>query len=84
MKKTKNIKPVLLIIYLVIIIGLFSGLIFPAIAKPKGLRQSEVPTLFSSGLQEVNQVFLNFGKEYLEIPREPDVSNYIFGGKDPL
>lgn len=84
MKKPENIKSIVLIVYLQIILVLYFWLIYPAIAKPKGLTPTNVPSLSISGLTEANNLFTSFGKEWTEYPIEPELSNYTFGQTDPI
>ena len=82
--KKPEVKSIVLIIYLQIILALYFWLLYPALAKPKGLAQTNVPSLSISGLREANTLFANKGKLWMEYPKEPDLSNYTFGQTDPI
>ena len=84
MKKQENIKTVVLIVYLQIILALYFWLLYPALAKPKGLMPTNVPSLSVSGLREASDLFTRHGKTWTEFPTEPDLSNYVFGQTDPI
>lgn len=84
MKKQGNLKYILLIVYLAVILGIFTALVYPVIPKPKAMVPTKIPSLSVSGLREANTLFNNYGKVWTQYPTEPDPSNYTFGGKDPL
>jgi uncharacterized protein with PQ loop repeat len=84
MIKQKNIKNIILSIYLIIIFGIFAWLIIPTIIKPKYLTPTNIPSLSLSGLREASLLFTNFGKEWVGYPEEPNISVYTFGQTDPI
>ena len=84
MKRQGNLKYILFITYLTIILCIFIALVYPIILKPRELAPTKIPSLSVSGLREANSLFNNFGKTWTQYPTEPNLSNYTFGGKDPL
>jgi hypothetical protein len=83
MKKT-DVKSIILIIYLQLMLILYFWLIFPSLTKPKDLAPTEIPVLSVTEIREVNLLFTNKGKESLQQPSEPNLSNYTFGQADPI
>lgn len=83
MKKPET-KLIVLIIYLQIILAVYFWLLYPALAKPKSIAPTEVPSLSVSGLNTAKTLFTKSGKERIEFPKEPDLSNYTYGQTDPI
>jgi hypothetical protein len=84
MKRQRNYKYIFLIVYITIIIGIYSALVYPIIPEPKELTPTIIPSLSVSGIKDVNILFNNYGKTWTQYPSKPDLSNYTFSGKDPL
>lgn len=71
-------------VYLLGIFGLFLSLIYPIILKPRALTPTNIPSLSVGALMKANTLFNDLGKAWTQYPSQPDLSNYTFGGKDPL
>ncbi len=84
MKKPKNIIYILLVIYIVIIAGIYIYLVYPALAKPKGLAQTKVPSLSVTQLKEADGLLSTYGKVWVGYPEKPDLSKYVFGQTNPI
>lgn len=83
MKKT-DVKLIILVIYLQLLLILYFWMVFPSLTKPKDLSPTEIPVLSITNLREANNLFTSKGKEWLQQPDEPNLSNYTFGQTDPI
>lgn len=77
-KKTDNWM-VIMSVYLLAVLVVYLWLIYPALAKPKILKKTDVPSLSVSGIREADILFTSMGKEWVGYASEPDLTKYIFG-----
>lgn len=84
MKKTNQIIPLLLAVYVIAILVLYFWMIYPALVKPRGLIQTKIPSLSVSGMKEVDKLFSDNEKVWIGYPSRPDLSKFSFGQTDPI
>ena len=84
MKKSINIKVIILVVYIFLFLTVFIWIIHPALFRPTELTQTEVPSFSVTKLKEAGSLFSSYGKSWIEFPTEPDINTYIFGQTDPI